>query len=168
MTRTLANRRTAGIITAALALGIAAPAGARPFDVNSAGSYVPTGSSLTPAQGVALTPSRAGGGGIPGLGYVAIGTGGAAVALEGPDRTGAHPRPQGAGRQHSAAGDRVPVPRPAPVRSGQPRLLLRARDDRRRHPRTSCSRAFACGCRGVGQRQVLRPAGRSPRGGPRW
>jgi hypothetical protein len=83
MTRTLANRRTAGIITAALALGIAAPAGARPFDVNSAGSYVPTGSSLTSAQGVALTPSRAGGGGIPGLGYVAIGTGGAAVALIG-------------------------------------------------------------------------------------
>jgi hypothetical protein len=82
MTRTLANRRTAGIITAALALGIAAPAGARPFDVNSAGSYVPTGSSLTSAQGVALTPSRAGGG-IPGLGYVAIGTGGAAVALIG-------------------------------------------------------------------------------------
>jgi len=82
MTRTLANRHTAGIIAAALALGIAAPAGARPFDLNAAGSYVPAGSSQNRAQSVTLTPSRANGD-ISGLGYLAIGTGGAAVALFG-------------------------------------------------------------------------------------
>ena len=83
MTRTLANRHAAGIITAALALGIAAPAGARPFDLNAAGSFVPAGSSQTRVQGVALTPGANGGDDISGLGYLAIGTGGAAVALFG-------------------------------------------------------------------------------------
>jgi hypothetical protein len=83
MTRTLTNRHTAGIIAAALALGIAAPAGARPFNLNSVGSEVPAGSSQTPGQSVTLTPSHASGGDISELGYVAIGTGGAAVALIG-------------------------------------------------------------------------------------
>jgi hypothetical protein len=83
MTRTLTTRRTAGIIAAALALGIAAPAGARPFDQNSVGSFVPAASSQRPAQSVTATPSPAGGDDISGLGYLAIGTGGAAVALIG-------------------------------------------------------------------------------------
>jgi hypothetical protein len=83
MTRTLTTRHTAGMIAAALALGIAAPAGARPFDLNSVGSFVPAASSQRPAQSVTVTPSPAGGGDISGLGYLAIGTGGAAVALIG-------------------------------------------------------------------------------------
>ena len=80
MTRTLANRRTAGIVAAALALGVAAPtAGARPFDLNSAGSFVPAGQ---PAQSVQTT-SHPAGGDISGWGYVAIGSGAASVALVG-------------------------------------------------------------------------------------
>jgi hypothetical protein len=82
MTRTLTTRRTAGMIAAALALSIAAPAGARPFDQNSVGSFVPAASSQRPAQSVTVTPSPAGDD-VSGLGYLAIGTGGAAVALIG-------------------------------------------------------------------------------------
>ena len=44
MNRKLMNRRTAGALTAALALGTAGPALARPFDLNEQGSFVPAGS----------------------------------------------------------------------------------------------------------------------------
>jgi len=44
MTRTLTNRRTAVALTAALALGAAGPAAARPFDLTPQGSFVPAGS----------------------------------------------------------------------------------------------------------------------------
>jgi hypothetical protein len=43
MTRNHINRPTAGALTVALALGVAGPAAARPFDLDSQGSYVPTG-----------------------------------------------------------------------------------------------------------------------------
>jgi hypothetical protein len=79
MRRTVANRRIVGIITTTLALGIAAPAAARPFDLNSSGSFVPAGSPSM-RQSVPLTP-HASAGDISELGYLAIGTGGAAVAL---------------------------------------------------------------------------------------
>ncbi len=85
MTSTFANRRTAGIISAALALGIAAPAGARPFDLNEQGSYVPAESAQTQAQGVAATTSHTShtSSGISDWGYVAIGSGAASLALIG-------------------------------------------------------------------------------------
>jgi hypothetical protein len=43
MTTSIANRRTIGAITAALVLGTAGPAVARPFDVDAQGSMVPAG-----------------------------------------------------------------------------------------------------------------------------
>ena len=82
MARTFTTRRTSGIITVALALGIAAPAGAR-LDLNTAGSFVPSASSQRPVQSASVTPSPASGDDISGVGYLAIGTGGAAVALIG-------------------------------------------------------------------------------------
>jgi hypothetical protein len=79
MTRTFANRRAAGFVAAALALGVAAPtACARPFDLNSAGSYVQVG----PRQSQPNAPANAGGG-ISDVGIVAIGTGAATLALVG-------------------------------------------------------------------------------------
>ncbi len=78
MTCTFAHRRTAGIISVALALGIAAPAGARPFDLNQQGSYAPAESAQTHAQGVSASTS-----GITDWGYVAIGSGVASLALVG-------------------------------------------------------------------------------------
>ena len=50
MTRKLINRRTAGALTAALALGAAGPAAARPFDVTPQGSFVPAGSCVAPRK----------------------------------------------------------------------------------------------------------------------
>jgi hypothetical protein len=82
MTCTFANRRTAGIISVALALGIAAPAGARPLDLNQQGSYVPAESAQTQAQGVPATTSHTSSG-ISDWGYVAIGSGAASLALIG-------------------------------------------------------------------------------------
>jgi hypothetical protein len=80
MNRQVNHYRTAALLTAALSLGIAAPAGARPFDVNSQGSLVLV--EPTPPAVQTLAPSS-GGGGISDLGYTAIGTGGVAVALIG-------------------------------------------------------------------------------------
>jgi hypothetical protein len=77
MTRTLTHNRTAALLTAALSLGIAAPAGARPFDLNARGSLVPVNINPPAVQSI---PS---GGGISDLGYVGIGTGGVAVVLIG-------------------------------------------------------------------------------------
>jgi hypothetical protein len=74
------NRRVAGIVSAALALGIAAPAGARPFDLDNQGSYVPVASAQT--QTPSATASH-GAGGVSDLGYVAIGSGVAALTLVG-------------------------------------------------------------------------------------
>lgn len=80
MTRTIANRRGAGIVLAAVALGTAAPtASARPFNVNQQGSFVPV--SPPPAQAVPPTSSHANGGDISELGYVAIGSGAVSLAL---------------------------------------------------------------------------------------
>jgi hypothetical protein len=84
MTRsTFVNRRAAAIVTAALTLGFAGPAAARPFDIDAAGSFVPAGTG--PVQAVAVTPtnSHTTGGGNSGLEDVLIATGGAAVALVG-------------------------------------------------------------------------------------
>ncbi len=80
MTHTLTHHRTAALLTAALALGIAAPAGARPNDLDPQGSFVPVNIHPPAVQSVA---SSSGGGGISDLGYVGIGTGGVAVALIG-------------------------------------------------------------------------------------
>jgi hypothetical protein len=83
MTSTFANRRTAGIISVALALGIAAPAGAKPFDLNQQGSEVPAGSAQVQAQSLPATTRHTTSGGISDWGYVAIGSGAASLALIG-------------------------------------------------------------------------------------
>lgn len=72
--------RTTALLTAALSLGIAAPAGARPFDLNANGSMVPV--QIAPPTVQSAAPSGSGGG-ISDLGYVGIGTGGVAVVLLG-------------------------------------------------------------------------------------
>ncbi|HEY2320991.1 MAG TPA: hypothetical protein VGH67_21975 [Solirubrobacteraceae bacterium] len=56
MNRKLMNRRTAGALTAALALGSAGPALARPFDLTAQGSYVPAGSVSHKVQAEAYPP----------------------------------------------------------------------------------------------------------------
>ena len=80
MTRTHTHYRTTALLTAALSLGIAAPAGARPFDLDGQGSFVPVNINPPAVQSIA---SSGEGGGISDLGYVGIGTGGVAVALIG-------------------------------------------------------------------------------------
>jgi len=80
MTHTFTHYRAGALITTAVALGIAAPAGARPFDLNAQGSLVPV--NINPPAVQSVAPSSAGGG-ISDLGYVGIGTGGVAVALIG-------------------------------------------------------------------------------------
>lgn len=81
MSCTVANRRVAGLVSVALALGIAAPAGARPFDLDNQGSYVPATSAQT--QAGSPTVSHGTGGGVTDLGYAAIGSGVAALTLIG-------------------------------------------------------------------------------------
>jgi hypothetical protein len=81
MSRTVTNRHVAGIVSAALALGVAAPAAARSFDLNDQGSYVPVTSAQT--QAPSATADHASGGGISDLGYVAIGSGAASLMLIG-------------------------------------------------------------------------------------
>jgi hypothetical protein len=84
MRLTLTTRHTAGIVAAAVALGTAGPAGARPFNENAAGSFVPAGPQQAMAQAATPAPGHApDSGGISELGYIAIGTGGAAVVLIG-------------------------------------------------------------------------------------
>jgi hypothetical protein len=69
------TKRTTALLTAALSLGIAAPAGARPVGPDPQGSLVPVGS---PPAVQSVAPN---GGDISDLGYIGIGTGGVAVVL---------------------------------------------------------------------------------------
>lgn len=78
MTTKLINRRALVAVTAALAFGVAAPAGARPFDLDSGGSLVPAGYQPVSAQPVTHTASS-----DSVLEFVLVGSGGAAVALIG-------------------------------------------------------------------------------------
>jgi hypothetical protein len=81
MTRTLTHHRTTLLLAAALSIGIAAPAGAMPLRSDPhLGLPVPVETTPPAVQSVATSD---GGGGISDLGYVAIGTGGLAVALIG-------------------------------------------------------------------------------------
>lgn len=80
MTRSLANRRTAAVIAAVLALGAAAPAaGARPVD--SGPVFQPAVPVPAPTTSLHAVATRPGGGDISDLGYVAIGSGVAALAM---------------------------------------------------------------------------------------
>jgi hypothetical protein len=80
MSRRFTHYRTAALLTAALSLGIAAPAGARLVDMNAQGSFVPA--QTAPAAVQTATPNG-GGGGISDLGYAGIGTGAVAIVLIG-------------------------------------------------------------------------------------
>jgi hypothetical protein len=75
------HRRAVGIATAVLALGAAGPAAARPYNIDSAGSFVPVSVGQTPAIGTAAAPDATGGGSA--LEYALIGAGGASVLLVG-------------------------------------------------------------------------------------
>jgi hypothetical protein len=85
MGHTFINRRAAAAVVAAIGLGIAAPAaGARPFDLNSTGSFVQVGSTQTRALNASqATGHNNGGGDISGWGFVAIGSGVASLAFIG-------------------------------------------------------------------------------------
>ena len=74
------TKRTTALLTAAVSLGIAAPAGAMPFNTNAQGSLVPV--EITPPAVQSVAPTGVGGE-ISNLGYVGIGTGGVAIALIG-------------------------------------------------------------------------------------
>ena len=74
------TKRTTALLTAAMSLGIAAPAGAMPFNTHAQGSLVPV--EITPPAVQSVAPSG-GGGGISDLGYVGIGIGGVAIGLIG-------------------------------------------------------------------------------------
>ena len=84
MTHSPSHRHAAGIMAATLALGIVAPAAARPID--------PPGAAVSSAPAVAshklITDVRAGavpaaGSGVSDWGYVAIGSGAASLVLIG-------------------------------------------------------------------------------------
>ena len=60
--------------------------------------------------------------------------------LTGVGHAGADPRARGSGPPHAAARHRLPLPRPARVRAGRPRLLLRPRGGRRRADRARVRR----------------------------
>jgi hypothetical protein len=83
MSGKLNNRRAVGIVTAALALGVAGPAAARPYDLDSAGSFVPVNVGQTPAVSAPSAAGHANSGGTSTLEYALIGTGGAAVLVVG-------------------------------------------------------------------------------------
>jgi hypothetical protein len=82
MTSKLTKRRVVAAIAAgALALGVGAPAaGARPYDLNSANSDAPAGSTQV-QPGIPVSTNRNTGGDISDWGVVAIGTGAASLAL---------------------------------------------------------------------------------------
>ncbi|MGZ4197628.1 MAG: hypothetical protein ACXVUE_09115 [Solirubrobacteraceae bacterium] len=87
MTRQSARRRATTIGLAALAIGISAPAaGARPFDLSGT-AQVPVAPPVQVAppvaQSVELGSNDATGGDISNVGYVAIGSGAATIALLG-------------------------------------------------------------------------------------
>lgn len=83
MTCSVAHRRTAGIVSLALALGVAAPAAARPFDLTQQGSYVSVASAQTRSSNVPVATNHTTSSGISDWGYVAIGSGVASLALIG-------------------------------------------------------------------------------------
>jgi hypothetical protein len=76
------HRRAVGIPSAVLALGVAGPAAARPYNIDSAGSFVPVSVAQTPAIGTSAAASHVNGGGSA-LEYALIGTGGACVLFVG-------------------------------------------------------------------------------------
>jgi hypothetical protein len=79
MIRTILCRRSVGVVAVALALGTTAgPASARPFDLNSNGSFV-----QTPPPSTAPVANPASGGSGVEWGYVAIGSSSATLALIG-------------------------------------------------------------------------------------
>jgi hypothetical protein len=82
MTGKLVNRRAAAILTAALTLGVAGPAAARPID--SVGPYPPNTAVTIPQQqpdGNQAVATQSGG--SSDLEYVLIGAGGIAVMISG-------------------------------------------------------------------------------------
>ena len=81
MTRSLTNRRTVAAVAAALALGIAPAAGARP--IGAGPEFQSAAPVPVPATTVHATTSRPGGSDVSGWGYVAIGSGVASLALIG-------------------------------------------------------------------------------------
>ena len=87
MTRQSARRRVTTIALVALAIGITAPAaGARPFELNGTGQVPvapPVQAAPAAAQSVKPTSNSATGGDISNVGYVAIGSGAATIALLG-------------------------------------------------------------------------------------
>jgi len=82
MTRT-AHRRAAAVLTAALALGVAGPAGARPFDINSSGSFVPVNITQPQAVGGHAAVTHANGNSDLEYALIGVGVGGAAVGFGG-------------------------------------------------------------------------------------
>ena len=83
MTRQSAGRRATAIALVALAIGISAPAaGARPLDLNGADSVAPVQVAPPLAQSVEPSTNNADGD-ISNVGYVAIGSGAATLALVG-------------------------------------------------------------------------------------
>ncbi|HET7380894.1 MAG TPA: hypothetical protein VFJ24_12690 [Gaiellales bacterium] len=85
MTRQSARRRVTTIALAALAIGISAPAaGARPFDLGGQVPVAPPVQVASPAtQSVEQSSNDPTGGDISNVGYVAIGSGAATIALLG-------------------------------------------------------------------------------------
>jgi hypothetical protein len=80
MTRTLVNRRAAAILTAALTLGVAGPAVARPIE--SVGPYSPyTAVQMQDAMPTGAQPVATHGSGNSDLEYLLIGAGGTAVVM---------------------------------------------------------------------------------------
>jgi hypothetical protein len=80
MTHTLINRRAAAILTAALTLGVAGPAVARPID--SVGPYSPYTAVTIPQEQPAGNQAVATqSGGSSDLEYLLIGAGGTAVVM---------------------------------------------------------------------------------------
>ena len=81
--------------------------------------------------------------------------------LEGIGRSGADPRAQGTRRRCTPSRHGLPVSRPAGLRDGGPRVLLRARGRGAGSSRSPRSRPARGPGRRLGQRQVLGPQGRS-------
>jgi hypothetical protein len=80
MIRTLINRRAATVLTAALTLGVAGPAVARPIDDNSP-SWSYTAVNIPQSQPAADQAVASHSGGSSDLEYLLIGAGGTAVVM---------------------------------------------------------------------------------------
>jgi len=84
MTRQSARRRAMTIALVALAIGTSAPAaGARPFDTGAAPVPVAPPVQVAPPAAQSVAGNDATGGDISNVGYVAIGSGAATLALVG-------------------------------------------------------------------------------------